>query len=105
MKSKVIQLLLVLVGLFAIVGCIYLYSVNAKLQKQIDTQNKLMEKFKDIESRLNKGEDDLLESLNKYMDGESFRINGRPVSVDEFLVFHNNIRDTLSLMKDFYEYS
>lgn len=105
MKSKAILLLTVLVALFSIAACIYLYTVNQKLQDQIDTQNKLMEKFKDIESRINKGENDLLDELNKYMDGESFTVDGKTVSIDEFLKFHNNLRDSLRLKNDFYDYS
>ncbi|GGG89935.1 hypothetical protein GCM10007415_25310 [Parapedobacter pyrenivorans] len=105
MKNNLLTLTLLLSSLIIIGLTSYFVSVINKLQNQIDDQNQILSSYAEIDTRLKKGENDLVQTLNEFLSGESYTVDGKEVSTGDFLIYHNRMKDSLRLYKDFYEYT
>lgn len=100
-----VYLLLCLVVLAASIGLnIFLFYSYNRVQSQFEDQTEIIKKYDEIDRRLRGGENDLLTTLEKFLNDEAYTVKGKTVSTGDFLLYHNRSLDSLQLYKDFYEY-
>lgn len=105
MRIKTI-LMIVFVGFILSAGLnIYLFYSLDRLQEQFDEQTEIIKKYDDIDRRLNNGDKDILETLEKFLNDQAYVIEGEKASTGDFLMYHNKILDSLDQYKRKYEFA
>lgn len=105
MRNKLTALFIFIIVVALSTGISILGVYSYKLQRLVDEQNITLENYSKIDSIYDSGQEDIMNSINKFFDNVPTYKDGEQVSAIDFVAYHERMMDSLRLYKDYYEYS